>query len=132
MRSTVRSATFALFILSSYACANPAQPGEPDPPANTVSVQAVRVTPQAVQFLAIGETRQLVATVFPTNATDQAVTWESSDPSVASVNATGLVTAKAAGVGVFVTAYTRDGGHQASVNVGVNPSTSGGLLGQFR
>ena len=119
MRSTARNAGLALLMLGWYACANPAQPGEPDPPDDMVAVQAVRVTPQVVQFLAIGETRQLLATVFPTNATDQTVAWESSDPSVASVNAVGLVTAKSAGVGVFVTASTRDGGHQASVNVGV-------------
>ena len=121
MRPTVRKATLALLILSSYACDNPGEPSEPDPPASIVSVQAVRVTPQAVQFLAIGETRQLRATIFPTNATDQAIAWESSDSSVASVNAVGLVTAKTAGVGVFITAYTHDGGHQASVNVSVNP-----------
>ena len=121
MRPTVRKATLALLILSSYACDNPGQPSEPDPPASIVSVQAVRVTPQAIQFLAIGETRQLLATVFPTNATDQAIAWESSDSSVASVNAVGLVTAKTAGAGVFITAYTHDGGHQASVNVSVNP-----------
>ena len=105
-------------ILSVYGCDNPGQPSEPDRPAPTVSVQAVRVTPQSVQLLAIGETRQLLATVFPVNATDQAIVWESSDSGVASA---GLVTAKAAGVGVFITASTRDGGHQASVNVSVNP-----------
>jgi Bacterial surface proteins containing Ig-like domains len=120
MRSTARNAMLAL-ILSVYGCDNPGQPSEPDRPAPTVSVQAVRVTPQSVQLLAIGETRQLRATVFPVNATDQAIVWESSDSGVASVSAAGLVTAKAAGVGVFITASTRDGGHQASVNVSVNP-----------
>lgn len=83
-------------------------------------MQAVRVTPQVVQFAAIGETRQLRATVVPADATDQAITWESTDSSVASVDAGGLVTAKAAGSGVFITVYTRDGRHEASVNVSVN------------
>jgi len=110
-----------MLILSSYACDNPGQPSEPDPPAGMVSVQAVRVTPQAVQFLAIGETRQLRATIFPTDATDQDISWESSDPRVATVSPTGLVTAQSSGIGVFITAYTHDGGHQASVNVSVNP-----------
>jgi uncharacterized protein YjdB len=40
---------------------------------------------------------------------------------VASVNATGLVTARSAGVGVFVTVFTHDGNFQASANVGVFP-----------
>lgn len=121
MRSTTRNATLAMLILSAYSCDNPGEPSEPDPPAGIVSVQAVRVTPQTVQFLAIGETRQLLATVFPTNATDQAIAWESSDSTVVTVNPSGLVTAKSPGAGVFVTAYTHDGGHQASVNVGVTP-----------
>ena len=121
MRSTARTATLVLLVLSAPACGISVGPGEPDPPATVVSVQAVRVTPQAVQFRAIGETRQLLATVFPANATDQAITWDSSDSSVVSVNGVGLLTAKAAGAGVFVTAYTHDGGHQASVNVRVDP-----------
>ena len=62
MRSTTRNATLAMLILSAYSCDNPGEPSEPDPPAGIVSVQAVRVTPQTVQFLAIGETRQLLAT----------------------------------------------------------------------
>jgi uncharacterized protein YjdB len=86
-----------------------------------VAVQGVKVTPQVVQLLAIGDTGRVVATISPSNATDQAVRWESSDSGVASVNAAGLITAKAAGLGVFVTVYTHDGGHQASVNVSVTP-----------
>lgn len=121
MRSTALHAALAVLTLSAHACSKPGQPSEPGPPAEIVSVQAVRVTPQAVQFLAIGETRQLLATVVPADATDQAITWESTDSSVASVDAGGLVTAKAAGSGVFITVYTRDGRHEASVNVSVNP-----------
>lgn len=120
MRFTAPQATFALLVLSASACMSPSQPGDP-PPANTVSVQGVRVTPQVLQFSATGETRQLLATVSPANATDKAIVWESTDSSVASVDAGGLVTARAAGSGVFITAYTHDGHHQASVNVSINP-----------
>ena len=102
----------ALLLVSASACESPSAP---------VAVQGVKVTPQVVQLLAIGETRQVVATISPSNATDQAVRWESSDSRVASVNAAGLITAKAEGSGVFVTVYTHDGGHQASVNVSVTP-----------
>ena len=84
-------------------------------------VLGVKVTPQSFVFQAIGETKQMVATIAPANATDQAMTWESTDPSVASVDGTGVVTAKAVGAGVFITVITHDRQHQASVNVSVSP-----------
>jgi alpha-amylase len=93
----------------------------PDPPADTVRVLGVKVTPQSVVLQTIGETRQLIATIAPANATDQAIAWESTDSSVVSVNSAGLVTAKAVGSGIFITAFTHDGHHQASANVSVNP-----------
>ena len=121
MRSITLQATFVLLVLSATACGNPGEPGDPDPSPSPVPVQAVKVTPQVIQLLAIGETKQLVATVSPANATDQAIVWESTNSSVASVDALGLVTANAGGSGIFITAYTHDGHHQASVNVSVSP-----------
>jgi uncharacterized protein YjdB len=118
MRSAVLFATVALFVLSASACSNSASPAAS---GSIVPVQGVKVTPQVIQFLAIGDTKQLVATISPANATDRAVVWESTDSAVASVNTVGLVTAKAAGSGVFITVYTHDGGHQASANVSVIP-----------
>jgi uncharacterized protein YjdB len=100
---------------------NASPTGEPNPPIDTVEVQAVKVAPQVLQLFAIGDSRQLSVDVLPTNATDKTVVWESTDPTVASVDAAGVVTAKAAGIGVFVTAYSRDRLHQASVNVSVLP-----------
>jgi uncharacterized protein YjdB len=81
----------------------------------------VTVTPQVVQLLAIGETKQLAARISPVNATDQTLAWESTDPTVATVDGSGLVTAIGLGAGVFITAYTHDGRHQASTNVSVLP-----------
>ena len=121
MRTITLQAMFVLLVLSAAACGNPGEPGDPDPSPSPVSVQGVKVTPQSIQLLAIGETRQLVATVSPANATDQAIVWESTDSGVVSVNDVGLVTAKAAGSGIFITAYTHDGHHQSSVNVSVIP-----------
>lgn len=114
MRSIARLATVALLALSANACSSP---GESDP----VPVLGVKVTPQSFVFQAIGETKQMIATISPANATDQAIAWESTDSSVASVDSAGLVTAKAVGSGIFITAFTHDGHHQASVNVSVNP-----------
>ena len=47
--------------------------------------------------VAVGGTAQLTATVRPSNAADPSVTWTSSDESIATVDATGLVTGVAAG-----------------------------------
>ena len=47
--------------------------------------------------LLLGETIELTATVRPENTTDKTVTWTSSDESIATVNANGLVTAVGVG-----------------------------------
>jgi uncharacterized protein YjdB len=116
MRSTALQALFVTLLLTG-ACSS----DQPTGPGGTILVQGVKVTPQSVQLNAIGETKQLQANVAPSNATDLAVTWESSDSTIASVSSTGLVTARAVGVGVFITVTTHDGGHQSSANVQVNP-----------
>ena len=92
-----------------------------DPSATVVPVEAVKVTPQSVVMIVIGETRQLTATVGPDNATDKVVDWESTDTTVATVDTNGLVTARGIGAGVFITAVTHDGHFQSSANVSVNP-----------
>ena len=56
----------------------------------------------------IGETKQLVATVRPSNATEKTVSWSSSNTKIATVSASGLVTAVSKGL-VLITATTTDG-----------------------
>ncbi len=63
-----------------------------------------------------GASKQLSATVAPSNATDRAVSWKSSDTSVATVDASGKVTAVKAGTAA-ITATA--GGKSASVSVTV-------------
>lgn len=58
--------------------------------------------------LSIGNTHTIKATVFPEDATDKAVTWKSSDESIATVDAEGNVTAKGTG-NVTITAINSDG-----------------------
>lgn len=55
-----------------------------------------------------GQTQQLTAKVYPSRATDTAVSWKSSDPAVAEVSDAGLVKALKAGTAV-VTVKTKDG-----------------------
>lgn len=60
--------------------------------------------------LVIGGIQQLTVEVSPTNATDQSVIWTSSDTSIVTVDATGLVTAQGEG-SATITVTTNDGGH---------------------
>lgn len=113
MRTTAFRTAVVLLVLAASACSSSGESTDP------IAVQGVRVTPQSVVLSAIGETRQLTATISPVNASDQAITWESANAAVASVDADGLVTARAAGTGVFITAVTHDGQHESSVNVSV-------------
>lgn len=58
--------------------------------------------------LSVGNTHTIKATVFPEDATDKAVTWKSSDESIATVDAEGNVTAKGTG-NVTIMAVNSDG-----------------------
>lgn len=84
----------------------------------TVSVPVTGVSLNASSGeLEAGGSVTLVATIMPTNATNKAVTWESSAPAVASVS-DGVVSALTAGSAV-ITVKTADGGHMASYNLTV-------------
>ena len=71
-----------------------------------------------------GETARLTATVEPSNATNKGVTWESSNTSVATVDANGLVTAVGTGA-TNITVTTDDGGKTATCMVTVTAKTYG-------
>lgn len=71
--------------------------------------EEVEVNPP-VHAMAPNATKQLTAVVYPTNAANKNVTWTSDDNDVATVDDTGLVTAKAVGKAT-ITATTEDGGH---------------------
>ena len=70
--------------------------------------------------LTVGDKVTLTATVSPSNATNKAVAWRSSDPSVAVVS-DGIVTARAAGTAA-ITATTADSRKTATCTVTVNPA----------
>jgi uncharacterized protein YjdB len=71
-------------------------------------------------LMTVGSTETLTATIQPSD-TNQAITWASSNTSVASVN-NGTVAAHRTGTAT-ITVTTQDGNHQASCIVTVEPST---------
>ncbi len=73
----------------------------------------------------IGDTVQLRATVSPDNATNQNVTWKSSNTNVATVSANGLVTMKAAGTASIICTSVDNPSVQAFCNVKVLKAVSG-------
>ena len=68
--------------------------------------------------LTVGETDKLTATVNPGDATNQSVSWRSSNTGVAAVDNSGLVIAIGAGTAT-ITVTTDDGGHTATCEVTV-------------
>ena len=96
---------------------NVALGGQPGTPVTGVSVAP------ATLALAPGETGTLTATVAPANATNPAVTWTTSDPAVAAVSSSGVVTGVAAGTAT-ITATTFDGGFTATSEVTVSSDGS--------
>lgn len=87
--------------------------------SKTVSVTGVKLDNDKLELKA-GETAQLTATVEPSNASDKSLEWTSSDAKVATVDASGKVTA--VGVGsATITVKTKDGGKTATCAVTVAP-----------
>jgi len=72
--------------------------------------------------LTVGSKETLVATVAPTDATNQEVVWISSAATIASVSQTGEVNAVAPGQAT-ITVTTRDGGKSANCTVNVTEPT---------
>ncbi|MDR3600739.1 MAG: protease pro-enzyme activation domain-containing protein [Desulfosporosinus sp.] len=66
----------------------------------------------------IGMSDALTAVISPTNATNKGVTWDSSDPAIATVDANGKVVGVKAGTAV-VTVTTKDGSKTAACTVKV-------------
>lgn len=86
-----------------------------------ISVKGVSLNKTATT-IEVGKTEKLTATVQPTNATNQKVTWKSSNEDVATVGTDGTVTANAVGT-ADITVTTADGSKTATCTVTVNPET---------
>jgi len=92
---------------------------------STVNVSSVSLN-KTTDTLVLGNTDILTATVNPSNATNQGVTWTSSDNNVAKVDNTGKVTSINAGIAT-ITATAADTSKTASCNVTVNRALIKGI-----
>ncbi len=84
----------------------------------TINVTGVTISPATLPFISDTGTTQLTATVLPSNATNKAVIWTTSNSKVATVNSSGLVTGISPG-NTIITATTADGGKTASLYITV-------------
>ena len=87
-----------------------------------VAVSGISVSPQSMS-LPQNEQTVLNETISPVNATNSNVIWSSSNPSVASVDSNGVVTALTQGT-ASISVTTEDGGFRASSSITVTPGSS--------
>lgn len=87
-----------------------------------VAVSGITLNPDYISLTA-GSTREISVTFNPADATNKAVTWESSDPTVATVSSDGVVEALKAGT-CTITATTEDGNYSATCTVQTNAATN--------
>lgn len=93
-------------------------------PYGAVNVSGISLNMTSADLL-VGETRKLIPTVSPADATDKTFSVTNTNPSVASIDANGLVTALALGT-TTITATTNDGGYTASCTINVTEPYPGG------
>jgi len=91
---------------------------------NDVDVIGITIS-DANAILCINATHQLQVNVWPQNATNRDVIWESSNPSVATVDANGLVTTRSIDGRAYITARTQSGNLIATFTAIVTTSTLG-------
>ncbi len=87
-------------------------------PVSSIPVSSVSVDNSVVGLVVEGASSTVVATVLPTNASNKAVTWRSSDSSIVTVSPSGEIIGVSAGTAT-ITVTTADGGHTNTVAVTV-------------
>jgi uncharacterized protein YjdB len=88
---------------------------------SNIAVASVSISPSSAT-LAVGGTQQLTPTVLPSNATNKAVSYASNNTGVATVNASGLVTAISNGTAI-ITVTTTSGNKTSTATITVNTTT---------
>ncbi len=89
----------------------------------TVPVSGIQLS-QTSAALTVGDTLTLTKTIYPSDATNQAVTWTSSASSVASVDSNGKITAKTAGSAVITCKSVSDNSVVGICNVTVKAAAA--------
>jgi alpha-glucosidase (family GH31 glycosyl hydrolase) len=84
----------------------------------SINPESITITPTTLNLNVMDEPVELTTIFEPANTTERQLTWSSSNPGVASVDETGIVTPKGEGVAV-ITARTVVGGFTAEVSVTV-------------
>lgn len=79
----------------------PAKPTPTEPAKPVVKATGIKLSETSITLNSKGDTKKLVATVEPANATDKEVVWESLDPVYATVSSDGTVTAVKKGYAVI-------------------------------
>ena len=91
-------------------------------------IEATSITlNQTSLTLDIGANATLTATIFPSNAMDKSVTWKSDKPNIASVDATGNITAVSKGTAI-ITVSTKNG-KTAMCTVTINKASITNVVG---
>lgn len=131
IKLSILAAVFALLAFSFAACSSEdsggGDSGSENPGGNldngdsgsensSVAVTGVSITDKSVTFVFVNGTLKLSASVVPSNASNQTVTWISSNPDAASVDNSGLVTGKSANDSVTIT-VTADGNFSDSITL---------------
>ena len=142
-RGWMRRAALAagVVLVGGLACGEdatgPAPPPPPPPPPPPVAT-TVAVSPGTARLSSVGETAQLSAEVRDQNGRAMpgaTVTWTSSDPSVVTVDASGLVTAAGDGTAMVTAASGSASGsatvtvEQSAERVAVTPDTAALVVG---
>lgn len=81
-----------------------------------IATESIMISPSTAEIV-LGETSKLNVAIFPLDADDQTVKWESSDPSVAEVDKSGNVTAKAIGDATITATAVNGSSFQSTVHV---------------
>ncbi len=84
----------------------------------TIAVKEIKTSKDNIEIFC-GTTEKIDVTILPENATDQSVTWKSSDTKVASVNSEGVISANE--VGEADITLESSNGKSATVHVHVKP-----------
>lgn len=92
-------------------------------PKPTISVNNVTLDEVSLS-LNVGETKQMNATIDPSNPTDSTIIWASSDEKIVSISDSGLITASSLGT-TDITVKSNDVGKSASCKVTVRYPISG-------